>query len=389
MESVEPVTAAPLHGLTPHAPPVLAPELLPVGGQVGPAPEDFQVDEVPLYSASGQGEHHYLQVRKRLLTTPELVRRVARATGVQERDIGYAGLKDKYAVTTQWLSLPAKAALSSPLDLGQGVEVLGLSRHENKLRTGHLLGNRFTIQLVGVAEDARERAEAIADRLRSRGLPNYFGAQRFGHAGRNLSDALAWLEGGARGRGRFEQKLYPSVIQSELFNRYLTARLSIGVQDLIAGEVVRLEGAGAMFRVEDVVQEQPRFAARDLHLMGPMPGPKMRPATAAALELEQEQIQALGLSEKHLLTLGRLAPGARRDLFAPLSDLSIEALVGDDSPRLRLSFTLPAGGYATEVLRQLTHAPFLPPERVRVARSETETETETETEAEPEPEPET
>jgi tRNA pseudouridine13 synthase len=345
--------------LTLHTPPVAEPELPPVGGRVGAEPEDFLVDEVPAYPASGKGEHQYLLVRKRLLTTPDLVRRVARASGVNERDIGYAGLKDKYAVTTQWLSLSSKTAVTPELDLGPGVEVMQVTRHDNKLRTGHLLGNRFTITLVGVHADALARANAIAERLRDEGLPNYFGAQRFGHGGRNLTDAISWLERGGRGRNRFEQKLFPSVVQSELFNRYLSARLALGKTQLLEGEVVRLEGAGAMFRVDDVATEQPRFAARDLHLTGPMLGPKMRPAAGPALALEQSITAELGLTEALLGTLGRQAPGARRDLFAPLKDLSIEAISDRAEPALRLAFTLPAGGYATEVLRQLTHEPFL------------------------------
>jgi tRNA pseudouridine13 synthase len=326
---------------------------------VGPEPEDFLVDEVPLYAASGKGEHQYLHVRKRLLTTPEMVRRVARAAGVNEREVGYAGLKDKHAVTTQWLSLFSKGPLSTELDVGPGIEILQVTRHDNKLRTGHLLGNRFSITLVGVTDGAAARAEAVVERLRSDGLPNYFGAQRFGHGGRNVADALAWLSRGARGRNRFEQKLFPSVIQSEIFNRYLSARLALGRQQLLAGEVVRLEGAGAMFRVDDVEKEQPRLAARDLHLTGPMIGPKMRPAGAEALALEQRLAAELGLDDAMLGALGRLAPGARRDLFAPLGDLAIEPVSDRSEPALRLSFTLPAGGYATEVIRQLTHEPFL------------------------------
>lgn len=345
--------------LLPHQPPVAYPDSKPVGGRVGPEPEDFVVDEVPAYAASGKGEHQYVLAKKRLLTTQELAKRLARAASVHERDVGYAGMKDKYAVTTQWLSVCTKTPLTKELDLGPGVEVLEVTRHENKLRTGHLLGNRFTITLVGVHEDALERAQAVAERLRRDGLPNYFGAQRFGHGGRNLADALGWLSRGGRGRGRFEQKLFPSVVQSELFNRYLTARLALGARQLILGEVVRLEGAGAMFRVEDVAAEQPRLEKGDLHLTGPMLGPKLRPAAEVALALEQRLTAELGLTEELLAVLGREAPGVRRDLFAPLAELRIEAATGRAAPALSLSFTLPSGGYATEVLRQLTHEPFL------------------------------
>jgi tRNA pseudouridine13 synthase len=346
-------------GVQLHEPAVAHPDLPPIGGRVGPEPEDFVVDEVPAYPASGKGEHQYLRVQKRLLTTPELVRRVARACGMNERDVGYAGLKDKYAVTSQWLSVATKKVLSPELDLGPGATLLELTRHDNKLRTGHLLGNRFSITLIDVHEDALGRAQAIAERLRDEGLPNYFGAQRFGHGGRNLPDAISWLSRGGRGRNRFEQKLFPSVVQSEVFNRYLSARLALGKQQLIEGEVVRLEGAGAMFRVDDVAKEQPRFAARDLHLTGPMPGPKLRPAAGAALALEQRIGSELGLDENMLDALGRQAPGTRRDLLSPLRDLSVEDVTDRGTRALRLVFTLPAGGYATEVLRQLTHEPFL------------------------------
>jgi tRNA pseudouridine13 synthase len=356
--------------VTPHHPPVACPELPPSGGRVGPEPEDFRVDEVPAYEASGKGEHQYLLVKKRLLTTPDMVRRVARAASVNERDVGYAGLKDKHAVTTQWVSVCSKVVLAAGQDLGPGIEIVHATRHDNKLRTGHLHGNRFTLTLLGVAPNGAAYAEAIVDRLKAEGLPNYFGAQRFGHGGRNVAEALGWLARGGRGRGRFEQKLFPSVIQSELFNRYLTARLALGREQLISGEVVRLEGTGSMFRVEDVAKEQPRLAARDLHLTGPMVGPKMRPAAERALELELGLLRELGLDEPALGTLGRLAPGARRDLFAPLADLSLEPVSDRAEPGLRLSFTLPAGGYATEVLRQLTHEPFLAPPRAAAPEAE-------------------
>ena len=118
------VDAPPVTSL--HNPPVAYPDLPPVGGKVGPEPEDFLVDEVPAYAASGKGEHQYVQVQKRLLTTPELVRRLAKASGVNERDVGYAGLKDKYAVTTQWLSLATKTVITPELALGEGVKILAV-----------------------------------------------------------------------------------------------------------------------------------------------------------------------------------------------------------------------------------------------------------------------
>src|SRR3954470_21861959 len=133
--------------LRPQEPAVMAAELPAIDAHIGPAPEDFVVDEVPLYPQSGEGEHRYVRIEKRGFTTPAMVRAVTRAAGVDERDVGYAGLKDKHAVTRQWLSLPSKARPPSEWQLPDGIAVVEHTRHGNKLRTGHLLGNRFRIRL--------------------------------------------------------------------------------------------------------------------------------------------------------------------------------------------------------------------------------------------------
>lgn len=345
--------------MRPHEPPIACRDLPATGGAIGPSPEDFVVDEIPLYAASGKGEHLYVLVRKRRFSTPEMVREIARAAGVAERDIGYAGLKDKHAVTTQWLSLPRRAADPASWQLPEGIGVERATHHENKLRTGHLSANRFRITLRGCEPDAPSRALAIRDRLRAAGVVNYFGAQRFGQRGENLGRALEWLRGGATKRvGRFLAKLYPSVIQAELFNRYSTRRAELGLDRLISGEVVRLEGSGAMFRVEDVKAEQPRFDSGDLHLTGPIPGPRTRPAADAALELETAVLRELELTPAELEALGREAPGSRRDLVIRVADLEVDA-PAEDAGALVISFTLPSGSYATQVAREFTRAPFL------------------------------
>lgn len=325
---------------------------------IGPAPEDFMVDEVPLYPHSGSGEHLYVRIEKRGYTTPAMLRAVTRAAGVNERDVGYAGLKDKHAVTRQWLSLPAKARPPSEWQLPEGISLVEQTRHSNKLRTGHLLGNRFLITLVTADAGALEQAAPIADLLRARGLYNYFGGQRFGRRGDGLRQALGWLREGAKLHGipRFLGKLYPSVIQAEVFNRYVSARRALGLERLILGEVVRLNNAGAMFAVEDVAREQPRLSSGDIHLTGPIFGPKARATSADAAALELSLIEALSLDAEAREKLAHLAPGTRRDLIAKVDDLQLRwGAVG----RLELEFSLPAGSYATEVIRQFTHGPFL------------------------------
>ncbi|MEO7032433.1 MAG: tRNA pseudouridine(13) synthase TruD [Polyangiaceae bacterium] len=342
----------------PHEPALMFGELPTIEAVIGPAPEDFVVDEVPLYPQSGTGEHLYVRIEKRSYTTPAMLRVVTRAAGVDEREAGYAGLKDKHAVTRQWLSLPSKARPPSEWQLPDGIRVVEHTRHSNKLRTGHLLGNRFRITLVTADTSALDKASAIAELLRARGLYNYFGGQRFGRRGDGLRQALVWLREGAKlhGMPRFLSKLYPSVIQAEVFNRYFSARRALDLDQLILGEVVRLDNAGAMFAVEDVAREQPRLTSGDVHLTGPIFGPKARATSAHAAALEQSLIEQLGLDADAREKLARLAPGTRRDLIAKVEHLELRwAAVG----RLELEFSLPSGSYATEVIRQFTHGPFL------------------------------
>jgi tRNA pseudouridine13 synthase len=341
--------------LEPHVPVFEHTDLPAVGGRVGPEPADFMVDELPLYAASGAGEHWYVRLAKERATTFDLVKAVAAAAGVNERDIGYAGMKDKHAITTQWLSVPG-AARTAPeaWALPAAFRVLEVSRHANKLRTGHLAANRFRIRVVGVEPDALLHGTAIAQRVSEQGVGNYFGHQRFGVGRQNLAVALDALR-----RRRFDRlypnkrKLLSSVIQSEIFNRYLSARLALGRERLLAGEVVRLEGSKSLFVALELEQEQPRLERGDVHLTGPIWGPKMLPSQAAAHELERAALAELGLSEAELEALGRWAPGTRRDLVLKPSQLTCSA--GAEGSVV-FEFVLPAGSYATVLIETFTRA---------------------------------
>ena len=341
--------------MTPHTPPLWTEELPAMGGAIGPALEDFVVEEVPAYLPSGTGDHWYVRLEKRGMNTRDAALAIARATSIPERDIGYAGMKDRHGITTQWLSVPARAPAPDGWQLPAELKILEVSRHNNKLRTGHLRGNRFRVGLVGTSDGAVERAERLFGLLAERGHVNYFGSQRFGRDGRNVDEAVAWLTGARplpRGRERFLSKLYTSALQSEIFNRYATRRVGLGRDQLISGEVVRLANAGASFVVEDAAREQHRLAAQDLCLQGPMPGPKMRAASADAARLEAEVWTELGLSEPALVELGRHAPGTRRDLLVRPGGVSVSA----EGDRLWLGFELPSGSYATMLVRELTRA---------------------------------
>lgn len=340
-----------------HEPPLARAELPPTGGALGREPEDFQVDEELGRTLSGSGDHLWVRIRKTRMTTQDAIRLVARAARVNPGDVGSAGMKDKYAITTQWLSLPIKKAPFEAWRIPRGIEVLEATRHDRKLRTGQLAGNRFQVRIHGVNSDGLARAEATVDRLRNEGLPNYFGAQRFGAGGLNFERALGWLRESGRGRGgrdRFHRKLYPSVIQSEVFNRYLTLRRELGLDRLLAGEIVRLAGTGSSFLVEDPERERPRFEARDLFLTAPMVGPKIKSTNGVPRELEERALAEAGVDAEVMAALERHVDGTRRDLVI-YPDPSVREVTPGV---LELAFFLPAGSYATELVRQLTHEPF-------------------------------
>ena len=339
----------------PHVPPIATSDWPAVGGRLGPELDDFVVEEIPLYAPSGQGEHWYVLLRKRGMTTQDLVANVARAANVAPREVGMAGLKDKHAVTVQWLSVGVRGA-REPADwqLPSGIDLVDVKRHENKLRTGHLAGNRFKVRLVDTEPDAVVRARGIFAYIEQNGLVNYFGVQRFGRGGGNLRQAVAWLRRPRARADRFHRKLYPSVLQAEVFNRYATLRLAEH-EELFAGEIVRLEGRAAVFRVIDPASELDRLRQRDIHRTGPMFGPKMLEATERAGALEQEALASLGLRGEEVTRLGKFAPGTRRDLLVWPSEMALEA---SGQTGLRLEFTLPSGSYATQLVRELTRTPF-------------------------------
>ncbi|MBM4381314.1 MAG: tRNA pseudouridine(13) synthase TruD [Deltaproteobacteria bacterium] len=323
------------------------------GGVLRRSPEDFVVEEVPAYLPCGEGEHLYLHVRKRGLSTPELARQLARALGVGEREVSWAGLKDRHAVTTQWLSLPAKTAevALAGLQLPPGVELLTAKRHGNKLKNGHLRGNRFTLWLRDVADAGA--AHASFERLVAAGVPNYFGEQRFGLKDDNAEAGKLLLRGERLPRrpSAFERKLFLSAYQSQLFNRLAAARVEAGTLGrALSGDVLRKTETGGLFVCEVPEVDQPRVEAREVSPAGPLYGPKVPRAAGAVAEAEEAVLASEGMTLEDFRRGKDETEGGRRPYRVFLGEPAFE----QDGTGLRLAFSLPRGSYATVVVRELT-----------------------------------
>jgi tRNA pseudouridine13 synthase len=329
----------------------LHPELPGVGGAIKTAPEDFIVEELPAYLPSGDGEHTYFFVEKRGLNTEELLVEMCRRLGASRGEAGCAGMKDRQAVTRQWVSIPR---VEPQTIAGDKWRVLSASRHGNKLRTGHLRGNRFTIVVRGLRcpiVEAVQRATAILTALERSGLPNRFGPQRFGVRGDNAARGRALLDGkGSAGRG--EKRLFVSALQAELFNAYLDDRTGDRtLRTVIAGDVLQKRDSGGLFTPDDLAEAQARLERGELDVTGPMFGSKMRAATLEAGAREAALLARNGLQPSSFERLGPIAEGTRRPLTVPVGEARAE--LGDEPDTLRLGFTLPSGAYATVLVDEI------------------------------------
>lgn len=396
-----------------HIHPYLTSKIRGIGGIIKESPEDFLVEEIPSYLPCGTGEHCYLTIEKRGITTLEAISRIAAALKVPEREVGYAGMKDAVGVTRQTLSIrriTPENALALELN---GIKILSAERHSNKLKIGHLKGNRFCVVIRGVSADAAQLVPAILALLGKRGVPNYFGYQRYGAQGnshligaamlrqdwrecvdRLIGEAVAvrdevWgaaicayqrgdldealrlfprhcrserdvLQRLAARPGEYEKafsavhprlkKLYLSALQSFLFDQTVAARIE-DIDRLKAGDLAIKHANGACFLVEDAVAEQERADALEISPSGPMFGCKMKRPEGAALELERKIMEMAGVNLPLFdLPGGLRMEGERRPLRVPAGDLSWN-ISGD---AVTVEFTLPKGSYATSLLREIT-----------------------------------
>ncbi|HET9679172.1 MAG TPA: tRNA pseudouridine(13) synthase TruD [Gammaproteobacteria bacterium] len=310
-------------------------------------PEDFIVEELSDIVPDGAGEHLLVQVRKRNANTAWVAGWLAKAAGLRERDIGYAGMKDRHAVTTQWFSVPLINAPEPDWPQHEDIEILSTAWHGRKLRRGALTGNHFTITLREVTGDIQD-INARIEQIGTQGVPNYFGEQRFGRGGQNVERAQAMFAG--RRVKRQQRGLYLSAARSYLFNRVLAARVQADTwRQLLPGEAVMLSGSRSFFTTTTLDEAlEHRLAAGDVQPSGPLWGRGDNPATGDAGALETQT-----LADAPDLMQGLEQAGLkqeRRALRLTVPDLAHDWL---DKNTVQLRFSLPAGCYATSVLRDV------------------------------------
>ena len=318
------------------------------GGRTFECVDDFVVSEIGLCATSGEGEFAYAYVEKRGLNTHDLVAAL-KERGVPYNEVGVAGLKDRQAVTRQWMSVPVRFAGDlEALNELDGVRVLETSRHDSRLRRGHLRGNRFEALVRDPIAGWDERARAAVERLSRVGLPNYFGPQRFGRYNSNAIDAVRMLRGEKVPGGRRLNEFFVSALQAHLFNWNLKGRIESGVYDrVLAGDRARRHDTGGMFVVGDGALESERARRLEISAALPLYGRKVSGGLGAAAEHESAILERFGLRRSDFRKLTR---GAwRMSRVVPE-----EVVVRPCAEGYVAEFTLPSGAYATVFLRELT-----------------------------------
>jgi tRNA pseudouridine13 synthase len=322
-------------------------------GRLRDVAEDFQVWELPLIEPQGSGTHLWLEVRKRDANTQWVAGQLAKSAGVPPRDVGFAGMKDRHAVTTQWFSIGMQEATDSEWSdwAIPGVTILQARRHVRKLQRGALRGNRFRLVVRGLQGDPSGLPDRLGALARM-GIPNYFGPQRFGRGGANVERAVHWLESDGRIK-RNERSIYLSAVRSFLFNRVLDERLRRGNWNrLVEGDRAMLDGSRSTFACEVPDAELMRRCQElDIHPTGPLPGrdPKRRGSgvTGEAASIERAALEPHAYLVRALERKG--VDHDRRSLRVVPAGLAWRL----DGAALEVEFTLPPGAYATSVLREL------------------------------------
>lgn len=335
--------------------PYTTPDLPGTGGRIRELCEDFVVEEVPAYEPAGHGEHLFVNLTRKGMNTRDVALRLARLFDVPRKAVGYAGLKDKYSQATQTFSVligkpdPMRSAdMEALIGVSLPVTVNWVGLHTRKIRAGHLLGNRFTINITGVeagVEEAVQRAREIANHLRESGLPNFYGPQRVEEE--NVRRGQETLKGSRRVGDRWLRRFLVTSYIDHLCNLYLKERIRRGFfHRLICGDIAKKYATGGMFVVEDVEVDQVRYERQEISFTAPIYGPKMWDAEGPSRMLELEIMENEGVT---LDELGRLGVRGSRRLGRLIPDVMVEPA----KRGVQLRFSLPKGAYATCVLREI------------------------------------
>ena len=331
-----------------------------------PSPRDFTVEEIPLYPFTGEGEHLVLMVRKKEMTTWEMLDAISNHLGIRRRDIGYAGLKDKHAMTIQHISIMAIHEEKLKMFAHEKIKILSTVRHNNKIRVGHLKGNRFKIRLKKVLGVQKDKLDSALKWVKAYGVPNYFGNQRFGIDGNNWEEGKKILEGKLKIRDKKTKEFLVGAYQSYLFNLWLSKRMELnhllekftesetegilklpkgsleGAKSqnhffkLLKGDVMMHYPYGRLFDVEDLQEEAKRFDAKDIAPTGLLPGKKAHHAKDVAGLIEAPFQEELAVD------------GIRRYAWIVVTEIAKTYV--EEKAHYELSFVLPKGSYATNVL---------------------------------------
>ncbi|WP_313685472.1 tRNA pseudouridine(13) synthase TruD [Pantoea sp.] len=321
-------------------------------GVIKANPEDFIVIEDLGYPYDGEGEQLLVRIRKIGCNTRFVAEALAKFLGVHVRDLSYAGMKDRHAVTEQTLCfrLPGNAMPDLSEFQLEGVEILQVVRHKRKLRTGALAGNAFRLVIRQISD--RTEVEQRLQKIQKSGVPNYFGEQRFGRDGNNLTQARQWAQDSFRPRDRNKKGLLLSATRSHLFNQVTSARLQRdnSLDAVISGDALQLTGRGSWFvaQAEELAELQQRVDQDELRITAPLAGRGGWGTQAEALEFEQQSLA--GAAELITLLERERVDAARRAMRVVPKELRWNWW---DDVTLEMEFWLPAGSYATSVVREL------------------------------------
>lgn len=313
-------------------------------------PQHFQVCEDLGYEFSGQGEHLMVRIRKTGENTSFVANELAKACGVKSKDIGWAGLKDRHAVTEQWLSVHLPGGTTPDfgafLEQYPTIQILDITRHHKKLRPGDLQGNHFVLTLSEVSnvEDVVQRLTTISET----GVPNYFGAQRFGNEGNNVEEARRWGRENVRTRNQNKRSLYLSAARSWIFNQIVSDRIQQGVfGQFIAGDIALIDGQSVLVEDGQQASFNQQLTNGTAHLSAALAGDNALPTQSQALALEQVHLDA----EPDLMALirGNRMRHERRPIALKAQNLSWDT----DGDNITLRFSLAAGCFATSIVREL------------------------------------